>query len=679
MKANLESTSRCSKVRRGVYQPTCPLYARMLTPSTAYQSFIDLLTNQGKTSSAAFLQLYSSLSEAPDPYPLLEASVESLVLSEETLPKLNSERELLRRNANKLASQLEETERRLQEERTARQELEAREASRIQEVEASWTKVLEEKQNNWESSKKGLEEKVENQERLLKEIKASYEVSQRLGQEAEAGDNAGRSTASVAELEILTSDLEKTSARLAEMEARNEQLRLELAQAVSHTTNERATRPIEEEPLFLRMQSENSSLLRKLDAARLDKEAEKRSWESRLRQTERHKLQLDAENQELRSKVQKWADYDEVRRELEMIKFIEFSTGDDDETENERPHMNGSADASKKESLEQLLLARNKKLSEELTVLRMSHRNLQQQLETLQEDLSKTNAELEKSQNLSSTLENDLLRVQEEATNTLPSSGASVAGTYTSRLPQSRRGRASPTSSIISGFDNQSRPPSATLEALRSGEPVGGGSGILPMIQAQRDRFKQKNSQLEEELSKTYATVTSLRQEVASLQKDNLSLYEKSRYVSTYSRGQPSTTSSASAYSQGPSHTAMQAGPDASDRYRSQYEANISPFAAFRGREAARAYKRMSLPERIIFSITRMVLATRTSRNLFAGYCLALHLMIFLMLYWTGATEVEKHANNLGNAAIIAAGGAGSQARQDSGHAEWHREGFPGG
>jgi homeobox protein cut-like len=651
----------------------------VLTTLVAYQSFIDLLTNHGKISSTAFLQLYSSLSEAPDPYPLLEASVESLVLSEETLPKLSSERDLLHRNVNKLTVQLEDTERRLEDERAAKKQLEEREASRIQEVEASWKDVLAEKQNNWEAREKVLEEKVDNQDRLLKEIKASYEVSQRLGQDVDADDNAARSTASVAELEILTSDLEKTSARLAEIEARNEQLRLELARAASHASNERASRAIEEEPLFLRMQSENSSLLRKLDAARLDKDAEKRSWESRLRQIERQKSQLDAENQELRSKVQKWADYDEVRRELEMIKFIEFSTGDDDEKEDEKPHMNGAVDVSQKESLEQLLLARNKRLSEELTVLRMSHRDLQKQLETLQEDLSRTNTELEKSQNLTSTLENDLLKVQEEAASALPSSGASVAGTYTSRFPQSKRGRTSPTSSIMSGFDSQSRPQSATLEALRSGEPVGGGSGILPMIQAQRDRFKQKNLQLEEELSKTYATVTSLRQEVASLQKDNLSLYEKTRYISTYSRGQPSTTSSSSAYSQGPSHTAIQMGPDASDRYRSQYEANISPFAAFRGRESARAYKRMSLPERIIFSITRMVLATRTSRNLFAGYCLALHLMIFLMLYWTGTTEVEKHGTNLGNAAAIAAGGLGSQAGVDPGHGEWHQEGFQGG
>ena len=380
---------------------------------------------------------------------------------------------------------------------------------------------------------------------------------------------------------------------------------------------------------------------------------------------------------------------------MQSIEFLGAADGDDEQSTNDNvsdnevdsARMNGSATKSKKETLEQLLLARNKKLGDELTVLRVSHRDLQQQLENMQEELSRTNAELERSQNLSSTLENDLTKLQQEASNALPSGAMSVAGTYTSRYPQSsRRGRSSPTSSIISGFDGRSSIPN--LEALRAGEPVGGGSGILPMIQAQRDRFKQKNSQLEEELAKTYNSVTSLRQEIASLQKDNLSLYEKTRYVSTYNRGHP--TSSASAYGNPSSHTSVHISPDrgtgsSMDRYRSQYEANISPFAAFRGRESARAYKRMSLPERIIFSITRMVLATRSSRNLFAGYCLALHVMVFLMLYWMGTTEVEKHASNLGEAAVLAAagkgvgpGGVAGAGAGDASHGDWQQEGFPG-
>jgi homeobox protein cut-like len=202
------------------------------------------------------------------------------------------------------------------------------------------------------------------------------------------------------------------------------------------------------------------------------------------------------------------------------------------------------------------------------------------------------------------------------------------------------------------------------------------------MIQAQRDRFKKKNAELEEELSKMYSTVKSLRQEVASLQKDNLSLYEKTRYVSTYSRS--GAASSASAYANKPSNSSVHLSADTPsglslDRYQSAYEAQLSPFAAFRGRESVRAYKRMSLPERIVFSITRIILANRTSRNLFAGYCFALHVLLFLVLYMMSTMEIEKHSSaSLGAAAAAAmAGGGGSGSSSGQLHGDdWQQEGF---
>ena len=362
----------------------------------------------------------------------------------------------------------------------------------------------------------------------------------------------------------------------------------------------------------------------------------------------------------------------------------------------EEKQVNGAPKEQGKDSLEKMLLARNKKLSNEMAVLRVSHQDIQQQLDSLQETLSKTNEDLERAQNLNATLETDLVKIQQEASNTFPSS-MSNAGTYASRYNASsfpRRGRASsPTSSIISGFDpaNTSR---SNMEAIKAGEPVGGRSGILPMIQAQRDRFKQKNSQLEEELSKQYTAVSSLRQEVSTLQKDNLNLYEKSRFVSTYNRG-PSSTS-ASAYASSPHHqttiSASESTPSglSLDRYHSAYEANLSPFAAFRGRESTRAYKRLSLPERVIFSITRMVLANRTSRNLFAFYCLALHMLVFVMLYWMHSVDVTNHASQLSEAAagaVAGAAGAVGKAGQDAAaaaggkggakaHGNWQQEGF---
>lgn len=331
-------------------------------------------------------------------------------------------------------------------------------------------------------------------------------------------------------------------------------------------------------------------------------------------------------------------------------------------------------------------------MSNEMAVLRVSQQDLQQQIESLQETITRINVELEQSQQLNATLEADLSKVQQEASNAFPSSAMSTAGTYTSRYPTStfnansiggRRGKTSPTSSIISGFDPQSHTRN-TLDAIRAGEPVGGGSGILPMIQAQRDRFKQKNSQLEEELSKQYATVSSLRQEVASLQKDNLNLYEKTRYISTFNRGHQS--SSASTYTPNAAPTAIQVSSNTPsglslDRYRrSGYEANISPIAGFRGRDTARALKRMSAPERMIFSISRMVLVNRTSRNLFAGYCFALHVLVFVMLYWMQTVDMGKHASNLGEVVGAAAAASGAsmagKAAAEGQHGDWQPEGF---
>lgn len=275
------------------------------------------MTNQGKTSSSAFLQLYSSLSEAPDPYPLLEASVDSLVHSEETVPRLTSEKEYLQTSVDRLTGQLEDTEKRLQEERDARKKLEEGQDAKVKEIESSWSAVLSEKSNNWEAKEKSLEDKVENQDRLLKEVKASYEVSQRLGQTDD--EDGSRQGASAAELELVSADLEKTNLRLAEVEARNEQLRLELAQAASHSQPEHKS-SVEDDPAYLRLQSENSSLLRKLDAARFDKDSDRHSWESRLSQSERQTSKISAERDELRSRLEKLNDYEDIRRELEMIK-----------------------------------------------------------------------------------------------------------------------------------------------------------------------------------------------------------------------------------------------------------------------------------------------------------------------------------------------------------------------
>jgi homeobox protein cut-like len=318
----LPEAGRCEQAERlqglvEVYVWRSTRSANVTLTSVAYQSFIDVISNQSKTVQAAFFQIYSPLSEAPDPYPLLEASIDSLVTAEETVPKLTSENQHLQKTVASLTSQLDTTEKKLEEERTARKALEDSRDAKIKEVEASWSAVLAEKQDNWEAKEKSYEEKVESQEKLLKELKASYEVSQRLGKGEEAEGDTSRG-ATAAELEIVSSELERTSHRLAEVEARNEQLRLELAQSASAQATQSV--PVEDDPAFLRLQSENSSLLRKLETARFEKESERTRLGTETRGLEREIKSLKSEKEALREKVQKWSDYENVKQELEVLK-----------------------------------------------------------------------------------------------------------------------------------------------------------------------------------------------------------------------------------------------------------------------------------------------------------------------------------------------------------------------
>lgn len=637
-----------------------------------YQSFIDFLTNHIKLTNSAYLSIYSSLSEAPDPYPLLEASVDSLLLSEDVLPKVTSENKSLQKTVRNLTTQLEDTESKLEAERKLRQSLEETVEAKIKEVEVSWTEILEENKNNWETKEKFLEEKIESQEQILKEIKASYEVTRRLGVSEQNGNIEG-SHVTNAELEMISSDLERTTARLAEVEARNEQLRLELAKSNSHTVSQSVD--LEDDPRYIRIQSENASLLRKIEAARMEKDTKTREMDSKIRSIEREINLLKEERDTLKTKVQKWSDYEELKNELDIIKSIEFSMGDDEDLDESQSTKQSSK--SKSDTLEQLLLTRNKKITEELTVLRVSHADLINQIQKMKEELLQAKSELERVQNLNLTLENDLATFH-ETNNTFPSS-MSTTGNHVTRYPHSssnfsRKGRTSPTSSIISGFGP--RTSISPFDPLKTGDSSGGGSAILPMITAQRDRFKKRNIQLESELSESHGTISSLRHEIASLQRDNLNLYEKTRYLSTYNRA-GSMASPSLPYSQDINPSALQTSNSASsgltlNRYRSAYESKISPFAAFRGRESASSYKRMSLPERIIFSITRLVLATRLNRNLFAGYCAALHLLVFFSLYWLGSMDCKENIRKIGIAGITAS--AGGPLNSNTGNNLWQQD-----
>lgn len=75
---NSTRSRHCSRVGN-VLQP----FSIRINPSyfrSAYQTEIDNLTKRSKTAENAFLNVYKVLAEAPDPYPLLEAAIVSILI-----------------------------------------------------------------------------------------------------------------------------------------------------------------------------------------------------------------------------------------------------------------------------------------------------------------------------------------------------------------------------------------------------------------------------------------------------------------------------------------------------------------------------------------------------------------------------------------------------------------------
>ena len=222
-------------------------------------------------------------------------------------------------------------------------------------------------------------------------------------------------------------------------------------------------------------------------------------------------------------------------------------------------------------SLENLLVSKNRKLVEDVTKLRVSFEALSSEHAKSEETVESLQAELTRQRGLNEKLENDLMSLNKDGADPKPSS--------------SNQG--------LAGLDIGG---GAAKTAERGASPApGADTSILPIVTSQRDRFRQRNAELEEEVRKQFQSISDLRAEIKSLQADNLKLYEKVRYMQSYRDG--SGPSSSSSYppgggvsgssvggSAGLLNGVMRSREDEIGKYKDKYEESMNPFEAFKGR-----------------------------------------------------------------------------------------------
>ncbi|GAA5962007.1 hypothetical protein JCM21900_002796 [Sporobolomyces salmonicolor] len=583
----------------------------------AYQTEIDNLTRRGKVAESAFLSVYKLLAEAPDPYPLLDAAVdqtakasEARVLESElarqkdeiaSLKQQLVESQSIEKERKKLADKVEKLEGKMED--MIQEKVSAKEA----ELHATYDERL----RNYDEREKDLQRQVTVARSQLRELRTTADTSQ-----ARLLDNSQRqdqeTIARLAEADLITQDLERANSRVAEVERRNEKLRAEI-EAV-RSGSESATRVAVLESQVSDLEDEASRLMRSLDAQKELFETERAETSKKLEALERDQNVKDKEIEGLREKTKQFADYDELRRELEIMKYVEFAGMNLDDVPGESgdsvadlvrlPDPNADkANQQRGKPLENLLMAKNRKLQDELTALRVAHDELALAHQSIGADFDGLQSRFEEQRALNDRLENDLLRINESRSGVSPMAA----------------GREDPLAGLQLGKKESTAPTPAPFQSSAE-------TSILPIITSQRDRFRQRNAELEEELRRQFNTISELRAEIKTLQTDNLKLYEKVRYLQSY-RDEGFAARQQAGFSN------IVRGDEELGKYQNKYEESMNPFEAFRGRERGRAIHMLNPLEKVLLSLSTVVLSNRITRNVFVLYALALHFIVLSTLY----------------------------------------------
>nr|GAT44640.1 Golgi membrane protein [Mycena chlorophos] len=595
----------------------------------AYQTEIDSLTKRSKASENAFLDVYKVLAEAPDPYPLLEAAVDQTVKVAEAreleaeLKRLREENIDLRKRVNDFSSV--ETAKKKAEAKVEQleQKMEDMILEKVAQKENELNATYDEKMRNYEEREQDLQKQVALTKNQLLDLRMSNESNQaKLMDQGQRQDK--EVVAKLAELDMVVADLERANSRVVTVERRNEILRAEIEAMRSGSETSDRVKSLEAQVAELEAEAERLSRVLETQKEASSDAAE--DAQKRIGELGRDINNKAGEIEQLRHKLKQYADYDEIKRELEIMKYVEFAGLDEDAYENgdydatsdsvlQLPNPNAQkANAHRGKTLEALLATKNKKLLEELTRFRILHTELEASLASAEEQLVATKADLEKQKDLNEKLETDLLSMNSHKSSESLAVAAETDAT-----------------DLLAGLDLGRKKESATKTTPIPFSSSSADTTILPIVTSQRDRFRQRNAELEEELRKQFQIISELRAEIKNLQADNLKLYEKVRYMQSY-REEAGSRPVTSQLDPLPAQSGSSRADDMS-RYRARYEEAMNPFEAFRGREATRAYQNLNVVERGVLILTRGILGNRRTRAFFIVYAIVLHMLVMVSTY----------------------------------------------
>nr|XP_039257568.1 uncharacterized protein LOC120334181 [Styela clava] len=354
----------------------------------SFQGEIDALSKRSKACEADFLNLYKRLIELPDPVLALEQA-ESYQRKAQRLNDVETENQKLRETLAEYNKEFAEVKNQEVTIKTLRERVRDFEKGTETRAKQLTLEKNEELQKQFEEKEKKLQEtqlliatKLGEAEQMASTFKAALDASQ-----AELFDLKSKydeeTAAKQAELDLVLGDLDRSSQRNAIAEKEIENLREQLLDGGnrSHEHEKPSTTAMEEAFEVLSRSSLESELANKeKEISQLVEDVQHLQGSmGKLRDTSASaiaKLEEELSNknsivQELQRQLEEREDYNEIKRELQIIKSTEFSTLDSTPS-GDQFH----SSSSKSKSLEMLLLEKNRAQQSENTALRAANAQL---------------------------------------------------------------------------------------------------------------------------------------------------------------------------------------------------------------------------------------------------------------------------------------------------------------
>ncbi|XP_060124507.1 protein CASP isoform X9 [Zootoca vivipara] len=578
----------------------------------SFQGEIDALGKRSKEAEAAFLNVYKRLIDVPDPVPALDLG-QQLQLKVQRMHDIETENQKLRETLEEYNKEFAEvknqevTIKALKEkireyEQTLKNQAEniaLEKEQKLQNDFAEKERMLQETQVSTASKLEEAEHKVQTLQTALEKTRTElFDLKTKYDEET---------TAKSDEIEIIMTDLERANQRAEVAQREAESLREQLSSAnksLQLATQIQKAPDVEQAiEVLTRSSLEVELAAKEREIAQLVEDVQRlqgsltKLRENSTSQISQLEQQLTAKNstlKQLEEKLKVQADYDEVKKELNILKSMEFAPSDGSSTQ----------DAASK-PLEVLLLEKNRLLQSENATLRITNSDLSGRCADLQIQFTEAVSTVASQKELIAKLEHDLSTIQSMSAMHRPDAeGAAIQNLE--NIPEPIK----EATALFYGY-----PPSASTPI-----PEGQMDSLLSIIFSQRERFRARNHELEAENRMMQHTMQALQSELDNLRADNIKLYEKIKFLQSYpGRGGGSD--------------------DTELRYSTQYEERLDPFASFSRKERQRKYLSLSPWDKATLSMGRFILSNKTARTIAFFYTLLLHCLVFLVLYKTAWSE----------------------------------------